>query len=244
MRMACCAKRRFEVRTPDLIRCFGMLQGLGMASLMQPGWDSSPGRLRPCFPWLGSRVIASPVGAPHHYFRNRYNRFHRKVVGVKQPITVWSFENNDLPSILRIEQESFDRDAWSQEVFLEYACAASDLFLVARVGGRIAGYSIACLARHGAEIASLAVRPRYRQEGVATVLLKTTIRRVRRSGAQAVWLMVRRQNDEAIRLYRKLGFVHTGTVPNYYDDDVSGWRMRISLGDKRHPSSPRRMASA
>jgi DNA invertase Pin-like site-specific DNA recombinase len=108
----------------------------------------------------------------------------------------------------------------------------------------IAGYSIACLARQGAEIASLAVRPRYRQEGVATVLLKTTIRRVRRSGAQAVWLMVRRQNDEAIRLYLKLGFVHTGTVPNYYDDDASGWRTGIALGDKRHPSSPRRMSSA
>jgi ribosomal-protein-alanine N-acetyltransferase len=133
---------------------------------------------------------------------------------VKQLITVRSFENNNLPSILRIERESFDRDAWSREVFLEYACAASDLFLVAREAGCLAGYSIACLARHGGEIASLAVRPRYRQEGVATVLLKTTIRRVRRSGAQAVWLMVRRQNDEAIRLYRKLGFVHTGTVPS------------------------------
>jgi ribosomal-protein-alanine N-acetyltransferase len=181
---------------------------------------------------------------PTNYLLNRYNRFHRKIVAVKQPLTVRSFENTDLPSILRIERESFDRDAWSREVFLEYACTASDLFLVARVAGRIAGYSIACLAGHGAEIASLVVRPRYRQEGVATVLLETTIRRVRRSGAQAVWLMVRRENDVAIRLYRKLGFVHTGTVPNYYNDDSSGWRMGIGLGDKRHPSSPRRVSSA
>src|SRR5712691_10841372 len=43
------------------------------------------------------------------------------------------------------------------------------------------------------------------------------------------------------RAAKKLGFVHTGTVPNYYDDDASGWRMGIGLGDKRHPSSPRRM---
>ena len=192
----------------------------------------------------GGRLAVRGCCSHTNYFRNRYNRFHRKAVAVKQPITVRSFENNDLPSILRIERKSFDRDAWSREVFLEYACAASDLFLVARVAGRIAGYSIACLARHGAEIASLAVRLRYRQEGVATVLLKTTIRRVRRTGARAVWLMVRRQNDEAIRLYRKLGFVHTGTVPNYYNDDSSGWRMRIGLGDKRHPSSPRRMSRA
>ena len=102
-------------------------------------------------------------------------------------VTVRSFKKDDLPSILRIERESFDRDAWSQEVFLEYARTAPALFLVASVAGRIAGYSIACLVRHGAEIASLAVRPQYRQEGVATMLLKTTIRNVRRSGAQAVY---------------------------------------------------------
>ena len=163
---------------------------------------------------------------------------------MKQTVTVRSFQKIDLPSILRIERESFDRGAWSGEVFLEYACGAPDLFLVARVAGSIAGYSIACLARHGAEIASLAVRPQYRQEGVATVLLKTTIRKVRRSGAQAVWLMVRRRNEEAIRLYRKLGFVRTGTVPNYYDDNSAGWRMRMGFGDNRHPSSLRRMSSA
>jgi ribosomal protein S18 acetylase RimI-like enzyme len=113
------------------------------------------------------------------------------------------------------------------------ASVAPDLFLVARVGGSIAGYSAACLARHGAEIASLAVRPRYRQNGVATALLETTIRKRQRSRAQAVWLMVRRQNEQAIRLYRKLGFVRTATVPNYYDDRSSGWRMRIGLGDNR-----------
>ena len=122
---------------------------------------------------------------------------------------------------------------------MEYARAVPDLFLVARVVGRVAGCSIAYLARHGTEIASLAVRPRYRQEGVATALLKTTIRKVRRSGAQAVWLMVRRENEEAIRLYRKLGFVRTGTVPDYYEDGAPGWRMRIALRSNDPPSNPR-----
>jgi len=30
---------------------------------------------------------------------------------------------------------------------------------------------------------------------------------------KTVWLMVRRKNEAAIRLYRKLGFVRTATVP-------------------------------
>jgi [ribosomal protein S18]-alanine N-acetyltransferase len=145
-------------------------------------------------------------------------------------VTVRVFEKSDLPGILRIEGESFRADAWPREVFLEFASASPDLFLVARVDGRIAGYSIACTTRHGAEIASLAVRPQYRQKGIATALLRGTLRKLRRSGARAVWLMVRRQNEAAIRLYRKLGFVRSGTVPNYYDDRSSGWRMRLGLG--------------
>jgi len=144
-------------------------------------------------------------------------------------VTVRVFKTSELPGILRMERECFHRDAWPREVFLDYAAAVPGLFLVARVDGKIAGYCIACLTRYGAELASLAVRPRYRKCGVATALLQATLRKLRRSGAAAVWLMVRRENDAAIRLYRKLGFVRTGTVPNYYDGRSSGWRMRMSL---------------
>jgi ribosomal-protein-alanine N-acetyltransferase len=146
---------------------------------------------------------------------------------VRRPVTLCPFKSGDLPGIMRLERESFDRDAWPRQIFLEYACASPDLFLVARVGGDIAGYSIACLVRHGAEIVSLAVRPCYRREGVATALLRTTIRKLRRSGAPPVRLMVRRENEAAIRLYRKIGFVRTATVANYYDDNSPAWRMRI-----------------
>jgi ribosomal-protein-alanine N-acetyltransferase len=145
-------------------------------------------------------------------------------------VTIRVFQKSDVPSILRMERKSFDRDAWPREVFLDYAAAVPDFFLVARLDGRIAGYSIGCLTRHGAEIASLAVRPIHRKHGVATALLKATIRKLRRSGAAAVWLMVRRENEAAIRLYRKLGFVRTETVLNYYDGRSPGWRMRMKLG--------------
>lgn len=148
---------------------------------------------------------------------------------MKPIVSVRSLQKNDLPGILRIERKSFDDDAWARDVFLEYASAAPDLFLVARVGARIAGYSIANLARHGAEIASLAVLPRQRRKGVATVLLKATMRRARRAGARTAWLMVRRKNEDAIRLYRQLGFVRVATVANYYGQNAPGWRMKIRL---------------
>ncbi len=128
---------------------------------------------------------------------------------------------------MRIEQASFDRDAWPKEVFLEYACGAPSLFLVAKVDGRMAGYSIATLRSDRAEIDSLAVLPRYRNLGIATALLKRTMQKARRKGAHSIALMVRRKNESAIELYRKLGFVRVATVANYYPDGAAAWRMRM-----------------
>jgi [ribosomal protein S18]-alanine N-acetyltransferase len=145
-------------------------------------------------------------------------------------VTVRVFEKSDLPGILRIERESFSEEAWPRELLLDYAAAVPDLFLVARVGGRIAGYGIGCMTRHGAEIASLGVRPVHRQRGVATALLHAVLRKLRRKGANAVWLTVRRRNEAAIHLYRKFGFVRTATVPDHYKDHSSGWRMKMGLG--------------
>jgi [ribosomal protein S18]-alanine N-acetyltransferase len=150
---------------------------------------------------------------------------------VQPSITIQVFEKSDLPGILRIEREAFPLDAWPRQTFIEYAAAVPDLFLVAKVAESVSGYSIGTLTHHGAEIASLAVGARHRQMGVATALLQAMFPKLRRSGAQAVFLMVRRQNEGAIRLYRKLGFVRTGTVRNHYADGTPAWRMRMSLGE-------------
>jgi [ribosomal protein S18]-alanine N-acetyltransferase len=139
------------------------------------------------------------------------------------------FEKADLPGILRIERASFGRDAWPREAFLEYASAAPEWFLVARVTGRIAGYGIATLTRHGAELDSLAVLPRYRRQGIAAALLKVTMRKARRAGARVISLMVRRKNHVAIKFYRSLGFVRVATVANYYGAGRAGWRMRMPI---------------
>jgi [ribosomal protein S18]-alanine N-acetyltransferase len=152
-------------------------------------------------------------------------------------IAIRPFKPRDLPGILRIERESFNRDAWPRQLFVEYSRNAPVVFLVATVGGSIAGYSIACFTRHGAEIVSVGVRPKFRQQGVATALLKKTLQRVKKAGAAAVWLMVRRENEGAIRLYRRLGFVRTATVRNYYEDRATAWRMRIILRSAAAPAS-------
>ncbi len=144
-------------------------------------------------------------------------------------IRLRSFRPDDLPAVLRIEKACFVSDAWPAALFRHYAAACPRLFLVAVAEGRIAGYSITCVTKNTAELDSVAVLPRFRGRGIAWRLLQKSIRGAQRLGAVSISLMVRRDNDAAIFLYKKAGFTRVATVAGYYEDGASAWRMRFAL---------------
>ena len=57
-----------------------------------------------------------------------------------------------------------------------------------------------------AHITQLCVAPAYRGRGLGRVLLDRTAETLRRAGFQAITLTVTEVNDQAVRLYRRLGF--------------------------------------
>jgi ribosomal-protein-alanine acetyltransferase len=145
------------------------------------------------------------------------------------PIRIRRFSPDDLRSVCSIEDQCFGIDRWPRECFLWYANASPGLFLVAVRGAQIVGYSIAMVRCGRASIDSIAVRSAVRQSGVGSALLRETIRRLRRRRTQNVTLMVRRNNDAAIRLYRRFGFRRVATIARYYEDGAAGWRMSLRL---------------
>ena len=156
---------------------------------------------------------------------------------LRTAITIRPFERGDLKRIVAIERESFgpktpSNDAWPAAAFLEYQRASPELFLVALLGRRIAGYSIARMTWRGAEIESIAVDPRYRTRGIAQALLDATIARTR---ASTLRLMVSVSNDAALRFYRAYGFVRTRRVKNYYGRGRDAWRMRLVNPPRSRP---------
>jgi [ribosomal protein S18]-alanine N-acetyltransferase len=145
------------------------------------------------------------------------------------PAILRSFEPGDLRRVLAIERESFGVDAWPPDLFRDYAADGRCWFTVAESGRVLAGYCIDSRRREGWEIESIAVRPRNRGQGVASLLLRDVIRRAQHSEARHLALMVRRDNAGAIALYRKFGFVRVATVGGYYEDGATAWRMRLPL---------------
>jgi ribosomal-protein-alanine N-acetyltransferase len=132
--------------------------------------------------------------------------------------------------VVEIERASFGRDAWPAEAFVEYWRQSPELFLIARVGRRIAGYSIARVNWRGAELESIAVDPRYRGRGVGQALLDATVARI---GGRPLRLMVDTANAAALRFYRQYGFVRSRLVKRYYGAGRDAWRMRL------RPSRPK-----
>jgi [ribosomal protein S18]-alanine N-acetyltransferase len=132
-----------------------------------------------------------------------------------------------MAAILRLETRSFGREAWTKDLFLWYAKTFPKLFLVAKKNGHMAGYCAGSMRGKSGDIDSIAVAARYKRRHVATELLNALIRRLKRSGAVSIDLMVRRDNAAAIALYRKIGFVRTRTIAGYYEDGAAAWRMRL-----------------
>jgi len=144
-------------------------------------------------------------------------------------LRVRHFEIRDLDGVLAIEQASFLEDAWDQKLFLAYHRRCPELFLIATTDRRIAGYIITCAGARNAELASIAIDPRDRRQGIGRILLDHTLPELRTRRVKTWWLMVEVNNEAAIRFYERYGFVRAKRVKRYYGAGRDAWRMRLAI---------------
>jgi ribosomal-protein-alanine N-acetyltransferase len=130
---------------------------------------------------------------------------------------------SDLPAILAIETASFGSDAYDRKLFAEYLLKCGDLFLVAMWGTKVIAYAITCINPRAAELVSIAVAPRYRTRGAASVLMDSTLRRLRRRKVHKFTLMVKVSNAPALAFYEKYGFRKLRRASRYYEDGSDGF---------------------
>ena len=107
-----------------------------------------------------------------------------------------------------------------EEMFLENLHNdKTSIFLVACKDGEIVGNgSLSGMPRrmsHRAEL-SIAVRKHYWGQGIGSMLMKELIQYAKENGIEIINLDVRKDNEQAIRLYEKFGFRHIGTSPAYF----------------------------
>lgn len=148
----------------------------------------------------------------------------------KAGVSIRQATRADIPTIIRVEKQSFGRDAWDRQLFLEHLLKPHRcVFLVALESERLAGYALAVHNHVRAELDSIAVTPSRRGHGIAAALVKNVIAVLRLRGVSKIALVVRLDNQPAISLYRKLGFERERRINSYYEDGAPAWRMRALL---------------
>jgi len=84
---------------------------------------------------------------------------------------------------------------------------------------KIVGMIVMWLVLDEAHIATLAVHPDFRREGIAKRLLMVALQEAIQNGAHKAMLEVRANNETAQDLYRHFGFEVVGCRPRYYRDN-------------------------
>jgi ribosomal-protein-alanine N-acetyltransferase len=130
-------------------------------------------------------------------------------------------EDGDLDGVLEVEGESFTnpwtRDMYTWELQNRNIC---HIYVVRTDDCGVAGFCAFWLVYDEIHINNLAIRPRYRQQGMGTALLHHVLAEAQQLGARRATLEVRASNDGARRLYERFGFYVAGTRRNYYTNPV------------------------
>ena len=97
-------------------------------------------------------------------------------------------------------------------------------YIMCRVELGLSNYGLGGLIKKG-HIVSVAVMPDFRCQGVGSALVIRALEGMKFYGAKQSYLEVRVTNDDAVRLYEKLGFKITRTIQRYYADGESAYVM-------------------
>jgi len=134
---------------------------------------------------------------------------------------------DDLPALLQLEAACFDSDRLSKRSFRRWISHKDCRFLVGEHDGQIIAYILVIMVRGTglARLYSMAVAPDWRRRGIASTLLTRSEKLVRDDGKLYLRLEVALDNQAAIQLYEKFGYLQFGMFKDYYADHQDALRM-------------------
>lgn len=113
-------------------------------------------------------------------------------------------------------------------------------FIVAEIDKKLVGY-IMCKIEYGfsnfkklgfvkkGHVVSVAVLEEYRKKGIGRVLVEEAISGVKIKKSDELYLEVRCSNNEAVRLYEKIGYIIKQRLKAYYRDGEDAYLMAIEF---------------
>lgn len=131
-----------------------------------------------------------------------------------------------------LDQEVFPDLPYPYFVLRQFLDALADHLFVVHDGDRLCGYLLATPPSEGQGcILTLGVAPGMRRQGLARHLMREALGKLRAEGARTARLAVKPGNDQAIALYKSLGFVQDDGAPrkDYYGPGEDRVLMTLEL---------------
>lgn len=146
--------------------------------------------------------------------------------------TIQLMQLSDLKNVLKIEEQSFST-SWTFNAFIyELLVNEKATYYTFKVKNQIIAYIGYWLLDDDIHITNLAVAPIFRKRGVASQLINFIIRKAKNIGVSQVSLEVRISNQEAIKLYEKIGFNKGKLLKEYYKREDGIEMVLLLMGGK------------
>ncbi|WP_047414595.1 GNAT family N-acetyltransferase [Cellulophaga sp. Hel_I_12] len=135
-------------------------------------------------------------------------------------MTIEKAQLEDLESIIAIEQQIFNTDAYPAFVVRQLFDISGAYFLVAKEDDKVLGYALGGINTNEkkAWILSLGVALEARGKGLGKQLTETLITVVKAEPIEEIALTVYPDNLAAIKIYKELGFLGDLILDNYFLD--------------------------
>jgi len=140
------------------------------------------------------------------------------------PVQIRPMQEKDISQVVAIDQLSFSMP-WPERAYrYELKENPHSLLWVAELEAKesspaVIGLVVVWIILDEAHIASIAVHPDFRGQGIAQRLLASALIGAYHSQVSQATLEVRAGNQAAQKLYRRFGFDTVGLRPRYYQDN-------------------------
>ncbi len=126
-------------------------------------------------------------------------------------------EEKDADAAAQLEAQLFSRP-WTKQDFINAMADKHNIYVVVEENGKVIAYSGLWGVVDEGQITNVAVSKEFQNRGIGYAVITEMLAIAREEGLKSFTLEVRESNQNAIKLYKKLGFMKEGIRKNYYEN--------------------------
>ena len=130
-------------------------------------------------------------------------------------ITIEKMKKEYIDDVYKIDEASVPIP-WSKASIEEELNNILAKFIVAKDDEKVVGFAMCWFIMDECHIGNIAILPEHRRKGIATLLLDELLKSTKEHGTNYLLLEVRKSNEPAIALYKKMGFKELVVRKKYY----------------------------